>query len=271
MVPSTQWSTWGSEVEVRVTEWAALTAAAEMVSATLSDVQAVCDLSRGDAEIHAVNLAQGTPVKVSARLTELIRSALWAARMTAGAVSPLSLEAGEVPGTHPAPGFTDVRVHGDTVFAPFGVFLDITGTAKAGTAHHAARVAADNLECGVMVRVDDIVATSGHCPIGGWQVGLGGCRLGEGEQVEVVSGRTMASARAAVPGEDAADGGVDSVTVIAEDGLWAYAAATAALGRGVAALRWLTENDLAARVAYRRGSVRTTDAWSHLCPHGHVA
>jgi thiamine biosynthesis lipoprotein len=76
---------------------------------------------------------------------------------------------------------------------------------------------------------------------------------------------------AVAPAGDAADGGVDTVTVIAEDGLWAYAAATAALGRGVAALRWLTENDLAARVAYRHGSVRTTDAWLHLCPHGHAA
>lgn len=269
MVPNTLWSTWGSEIEVRVTEGAALGCAADIVSAALADVRAACDLSRGDAEIHAVNMAQGVPVQASRRLLALIRSALWAARMTGGAVSPLSLERSDparVPSVHPEPTFADVRVSGDTVFAPFGVCLDITGTAKAGTAHEAARVAATSLECGVLVRVGDVVATAGHCPIGGWQVDADA-----GTCVEVLTGTALARARAALPGPDVADAGLETVTVIAEDGLWAYAAAAAALGRGVAALRWLAENDLAGRVAYRRGSVRTTEAWMQLSPHGHVA
>ncbi|SDC78590.1 FAD:protein FMN transferase [Rhodococcus tukisamuensis] len=279
MVPSTQWSTWGSEIEVRVTEGAALGCAADIVSAALADVRAACDLTRGDAEIHAVNMAQGVPVQASRRLLALIRSALWAARMTGGAVSPLSREPvdpARVPSIHLEPTFADVRVTGDTVFAPFGVCLDITGTAKAGTAHEAARVAAASLECGVLVRVGDVVATAGHCPIGGWQVDIGastapGNFTTAGTCVEVLTGTALARARAAVPGPDVADAGLETVTVIAEDGLWAYAAAAAALGRGVAALRWLAENDLAGRVAYRRGSVRTTEAWTHLSPHGHVA
>ncbi|MFF0815927.1 FAD:protein FMN transferase [Rhodococcus sp. NPDC003318] len=279
MAPSTVWTTWGSEVEVRVTEWAALTEAADIVADALAQVQAVCDLGRGDAEIHAVNQAQGTPVRVGTRLGGLIRAALWAARMTDGAVSPLIEETapGAVPARTP-PTFEDIRVDGDTVFAPFGAFLDVTGIAKAATAHRAARRAADDLECGVLVRIDDLVATWGHCPIGGWQVEVGRDATGRSPQVEVRSGSALATARApAVHAADVdsvprvTDAGLESVTVVADDGLWAYSAAAAAAAQGVAALRWLGENDLAARVAYRHGSVRTTDAWLHLPPYDHVA
>ncbi|MGW5073117.1 FAD:protein FMN transferase [Rhodococcus sp. NPDC004095] len=274
MAPSTVWNTWGSEIEVRVTEWAALSEAASIVEAVLSQVRAVCDLGCGDAEIHAVNQAQGTPVRVSDELGGLIRAALWAARMTDGAVTPVSIEAMDPDRTVPSlpeVGFHDVRMDGDTVFAPFGVFLDVTSTAKAGAAHRVARRAADTLECGVLVRVDDVVATWGHCPIGGWQVETGTVVPGHGLHVEVRSGSAMASARAPAPHPDVPDTGLDCVTVITDDGLWAYAAALAAVRRGVAALRWLGENDLAGRVTYRHGSVRTTDAWVHLLPHDHVA
>ena len=119
--------------------------------------------------------------------------------------------------------------------------------------------------------VDDVVATWGHCPIGGWQVETGTVVPGHGLHVEVRSGSAMASVRAPEPHPDVPDTGLDCVTVITDDGLWAYAAAVAAVRRGVAALRWLGENDLAGRVTYRHGSVRTTDAWVHLPPHDHVA
>ena len=92
MAASTSWSTWGSEVEVRVTEWGALDEAALIVAAALTAAQEVCDLGRGDAEIHAVNQAQGVPVQVSGQLGGLIRAALWAARMTDGAVSPFGVD-----------------------------------------------------------------------------------------------------------------------------------------------------------------------------------
>ncbi|SEL23270.1 FAD:protein FMN transferase [Rhodococcus maanshanensis] len=269
MVPSMQWHTWGSEVEIQVTEGAALDAAADIAAATLTDVRAACDLTRGDAEIHAVNLSQGMPVKISRRLTALIRAALWAARMTGGAVDPLSHDTADprrVPPIHPESTFEDVRLDCDTVFAPFGVYLDITGTAKAGIADRVAHTAAGALECGVLMRIGDTISTAGHCPIGGWQV-----EIGAGAPIEVLTGKALSSARPAVRAEWDADGGLDGVTVITEDSLWAYAAAAAAVSRGVAALRWLDENELAARVAYRRGAVRTTDAWAHLLPHGHVA
>jgi FAD:protein FMN transferase len=282
MTPSTQWNTWGSEIEVRVTEWAALGEAAEIVRSALERARDVCDLGRGDAEIHEVNQAQGTPVRVSPELGGLIRASLWAARMTGGAVSPLAAldpdgVLGSEAGSAPEPSYTDVRVHGDTVFAPFGAFLDLTDPAKSVAAHRAARRAADTLECGVCVRVGtsapvpgglDVVATWGHCPIGGWQVDLAGPPVAAEDRVEVRAGGAIATVRTEA---GSAESGLDSVTVAADDGLLAYASAAAALGQGVAALRWLTERDLAARVVYRRGSVRTTDAWLHLPPHDHAA
>lgn len=272
MTASTSWNTWGSEIEVRVTEWEALSAASAIVTSNLAEARAVCDLGRGDAEIHAVNQAQGVPVQVSGPLRALIRAALWAARMTDGAVSPVSAdgEQGRWAGVPSAPGFRGVRLDGDTVFAPFGACLDVTDTAKATVAHRTARRAADDLECGVLLRIGDVVATWGHCPVGGWQVDVGFVVPGRGTQVEVRAGGALASVPAPTPVEGTADGGLESVTVAADDALWAYAAAAAAVRQGVAALRWLTDNDLAARVAYRHGSVRTTDAW-HLSPYDHVA
>lgn len=297
MAPSTQWNIWGSEIEVRVTEWAALGEADAIVRAALERVQQVCDLGCGTAEIHEVNQAQGTPVRVSRELRGLIRAALWAARMTGGVVTPLSFEApdtttGSLPsetrmslpsetqmslpsetGTStptPEPGFADIRVDGELVFAPFGAFLDLTATAKAVTVHRAARRAADTLECGVLARVDDVVGTWGHCPIGGWQVELVPSSTPRG-RVEVQAGHAMATARAPSPMSGEADSGLEYVSVAEDDALWAYAAASAALQQGVAALRWLTERDLAARIVYRHGSTRTTDAWLHLSPYGHVA
>lgn len=271
MAPSRVWNTWGSDIEVRVTEWAALAEAADIVGAALSQVRSVCDLGRGDAEIHAVNQAQGIPVRISDELGGLIHAALWAARMTGGAVSPVSNEAGDAAQGQASPCFDDVRLAGDTVFAPFGAFLDVTDSAKAVIAHRAARRAADTLECGVLVRIGDVLATWGHCPIGGWQVETGAAASGRGAPVEVRAGGALASAWGPAPHPDLPDAGLDCVTVIADDGLWAYAAAVAAVGRGVAALRWLGENDLAARVAYRHGSVRTTDLWGHLPPYDHAA
>ncbi len=84
MVSVEKWRVWGSVVEVDVTEGAALPEAAALIAAVIDEAESVCDIHRGDAEIHAVNLSQGAPVKVSRRMSALLRSALWAARMTDG-------------------------------------------------------------------------------------------------------------------------------------------------------------------------------------------
>jgi len=124
MVSVEKWAMWDSAVEVDVTEGAALPTAHALIASAIDETEAVCDLRRGDAEIHAVNLAQGTPVKVTRRMSALLRSALWAARMTGGAVNPLADNFSEdesIPPVHPTPTFEDVQLDGDVVYAPWCV------------------------------------------------------------------------------------------------------------------------------------------------------
>lgn len=264
MLVETRWSAWGEEIEVQVTEAAALGSAVALVGTVLAGAESACSLQRGDAEIHAVNLAQGLPVRVSVGLARLLRSALWVARMTDGAVSPLAVEdtlAG-VPSIHPAPTFRDVQIDGDTVLAPWGASFDIAGIAKADTADRAATLVAHDLECGALVRIGSDVATAGHCPAGGWQVPV----PGDGT-IELPTETALATAGtdATFAGHDAVGGEWEQVSVLAEDALWAHGAAAAALRRGVGAVTWLEQQELAARLVDRDGRVYTTCGWSH--PH----
>ncbi|TQC42924.1 hypothetical protein EEB14_46060 [Rhodococcus sp. WS4] len=259
MVSVEKWKVWGSVVEVDVTEGAALPEAAALIAAVIDEAESVCDIHRGDAEIHAVNLSQGAPVKVSRRMSALLRSALWAARMTDGVVNPLATESADedlIPTVHPAPSFLDVQIDDDVVFAPWGASFDITDTAKADTVDRAAELVARQLECGAAVRIGDVVATAGHCPAGGWQIPV----PGDGE-VELVNGTAMATAFGPPVTEPPTATEWETVTVIADDALWAYAASVAALARGIGAIRWIEQHELRARLVDRSGRVYTTESW----------
>lgn len=264
MPVETRWSAWDEEITVVVTEGAALGAAVALVGTVLDEAESACSLRRGDAEIHAVNLAQGLPVRVSARLARLLRSALWVARMTDGAVSPLALGGSPpgVPPIHPEPTFADIRVDDATVLTPWGASLDIGATAKADTADRAAALAENQLECGVLVRIGSVVATAGHCPAGGWQVPVPGDGV-----MELPTRAAMATVGTGLADSDPAvvSGAWEQVTVVADDALWAHGAAAAAIRRGVGAVSWLEERELAARLVDRGGRVYTTAGWGH--PH----
>ncbi|PTR30532.1 thiamine biosynthesis lipoprotein [Rhodococcus sp. OK519] len=264
MLVDTRWSAWNEEIQVQVTEGAALGPAVALVGSVIAGAEAACSLQRGDAEIHAVNLAQGLPVRVSVRLARLLRSALWVARMTDGAVSPLAVDDSQsgVPSIHPVPTFADVQIDDDTVLAPWGASFDIAGIAKADTADRAAALVAHELECGVLVRVGFDVATAGHCPAGGWQVQVPG-----NGAVELPTGSAFATAGTDVTfaGHDPVGGEWEQVSVMAEDALWAHGSAAASLRRGVGAMTWLEQQELAARLVDRDRRVYTTCGWSH--PH----
>lgn len=261
MISNSQWRGWGEHIGLAVTECAALREAETLVRAVIEETAAACDPARGDAEIHAVNLSQGIPVRVSPRLSALLRSALWAARMTDGAVDPVVAPDGlddappapTVGPGHRAPGYLDVQLDDEVVLAPWGVSLDITAVAHADIADRAAHLVARTLECGVLVEVGGIVATGGHCPAGGWQV-----PLPEHGTTELPAGAALSSRSAA--------GGVDrrwrTVTVVAPDAVWADAAARTALRRGIGAMPWLDQYELAARLIDDRGRIHTTAAWS---------
>ncbi|MFC0449670.1 FAD:protein FMN transferase [Rhodococcus jostii] len=259
MVSVEKWKVWGSVVEVDVTEGAALPEAAALIAAVIDEAESVCDIHRGDAEIHAVNLSQGAPVKVSRRMSALLRSALWAARMTDGVVNPLATESADedlIPTVHPAPSFLDIQIDDDVVFAPWGASFDITDTAKADTVDRAAELVARQLECGAAVRIGDVVATAGHCPAGGWQIPV----PGDGD-VELVNGTAMATAFGPPLTEPPTATEWETVTVIADDALWAHAASVAALARGIGAIRWIEQHELRARLVDRSGRVYTTESW----------
>ncbi|MGC0362689.1 thiamine biosynthesis lipoprotein [Rhodococcus sp. 27YEA15] len=270
MVSVEKWTMWDSAVEVDVTEGAASPAARALTAAVVADTEAVCDLGRGAAEIHAVNLAQGTPVKVTHRMGDLLRSALWAARMTNGVVNPLADNFSEdesIPPIHAAVTFEDVQLDGDVVFAPWGASFDIAGIAKANTVDRAARSVAATLQCGAAVRIGDVIATAGHAPAGGWQMSVpagGAARLSGGGVVELVNGTAMATAREPAgsswaPRSDRSSGQWVQVSVIAADAVWAYAAAEAARLSG--GLEWLEQQRLRARLVDRFGRVHTTGDW----------
>jgi thiamine biosynthesis lipoprotein len=157
---------------------------------------------------------------------------------------------------HPAPSFLDVQIDDDVVFAPWGASFDITDTAKADTVDRAAELVARQLECGAAVRIGDVVATAGHCPAGGWQIPV----PGDGE-VELVNGTAMATAFGPPLTEPPTVTEWETVTVIADDALWAYAASIAALSRGIGAIRWIEQHELRARLVDRSGRVYTTESW----------
>lgn len=257
MISYSQWRGWGQDVVLAVTEPDALHRAESLVRSVIDASEIACDLQRGDAEIHTVNLAQGTPVRMSPRLSAMLRSALWAARMTGGAVTPVAaddnyVDAESTPPIHPVPNYLDVQIDNDTVLAPWGVSLDIGETAYADTVDRAASLVASDLECGVLVRIGEITATAGHCPAGGWQV-----RLPDHAGIELHTGTAMASRSLREGAEQ-----WRTVTVIAPDAVWADAAAETALHRGIGAVSWLEQYDLAARLVDEHGRIHTTTAWS---------
>ena len=258
MIRFSRWRGWGERVTLAVTEYDALRDAERIVREIVADSEAVCNPQRGDAEIHTVNLAQGLPVQVSPRLSVLLRSALWAARMTDGVVDPLSagdtgLDETAVPPIHPIPTYLDVQLDGETVLTPWGVSLDISETAKADTVDRAAAAVFRDLECGVLVQMGETMATAGPCPAGGWQIDLPG-----GGVVELPAGAAMSTRTA---GDTPASLWTE-VTVIAADAVWADAACATALRRGIGAMRWLEQYGLAARLIDENGNIHTTAAWS---------
>lgn len=258
MIGSSRWRGWGGDVVLVVTEPRALPSAEELVRSVIDVSEAACDLRRGDAELHRVNLGQGVPVRVTPRLAGLLRSAMRAARMTGGAVTPVDnrIDTESIPPIHPVPSYLDVRVEGDAVLAPWGASLDIDETARADTADRGAALAADDLECGVLLRIGDTAATAGTRPAGGWQVALPGR-----DDIELPGGTAIASRRA---GEEAA-ANWRVVTVVAPDAVWADAAAQTALRSEIDAVAWLEQGELAARLVDGQGHVHTTTAWPDTC------
>ncbi len=183
-----QWPVWSTTARLVVTDPDRLGAARKLVVAQLAAVENAASRFRDGSEVQRVYRAGGRTVRVSALLAELVAASLAAARRTGGDVDPTvgaamrrlgydrDLSLLPVCGgwmaveERPAPGWHRVRLDGRALTVPPGVLLDLGATAKAFTADRCARLVASRWDIGVLVSLGGDIATAGPAPAGGWQV-----------------------------------------------------------------------------------------------------
>jgi len=290
----------GTTAVLLVTEPAALGAARTVLDEELDGTDRAASRFRDDSELSLLNRSAGEWVAVSARLVELLRVALLAARRTGGLVDPtvgqalrvlgydrtfaevapdgppVSVTVGAVPGWRTIdldPALGRARI-------PPGVSLDLGATAKAACADSAARRAAELTGAGVLVSLGGDLAAAGPAPEGGWSVRLADDHAVSpdtpGPAVAISSGGLATSgtavrrwARGGLVLHHLLDPGTGrpaapcwrTVSVAAASCVDANTASTAAILLGSAAPTWLAERGLPARLVAEDGRVRTVAGW----------
>ena len=212
----------GTGAVVLTTDAARLDAARDAVAEEVAAVDRACSRFRVDSELERINAAEGRPTEVGPVLIEAVEVALRAARQTDGDVDPTVGEALRVLGydrdfdavprngrplvrVATVPGWQLVKVDRDrhVVQVPSGVRLDLGATAKALAADRAAKRAAADAGCGVLVSLGGDVATAGPPPGGGWAVRVtdwhGAGPEAEGETVRVDGGGVATSSTTVRP------------------------------------------------------------------------
>ncbi len=292
MVAAATWPLWSTVARLVVLDDEALPPARELVDDWLAEVDTAANRFREDSEIR--RLAGGHPNSLSPVLADLLRAALDAAELTAGAVDPtvgtamrrlgydrdlrLVLEGGapvraEV---RPVPGYRRVRLTGRELDLDPGIELDLGATAKAVAADRAAALVHDQLGIGVLVSLGGDIATAGPSPRGGWQVLV---QDGDDEPTRIAVPGGVAVATSSTRsrrwrrGDEELHHIVDpqsgrpaqpfwrSVTVVAGSCLAANAASTAAIVRGREAEGWLPGIGATARLVRHDGVQLTTGDW----------
>jgi thiamine biosynthesis lipoprotein len=252
-----------ADVRIELTDPRALPAARRLVAAQLSA------LDRTGSQLRKLHRSAGRPVRVNRLLAELVGVALTAARDSAGDVDPTlgsamlrlgyGLDLSPLPAcggwrTHPVrptPGWQRVRLDGRTVTVPPGVLLDLGATAKAYTADRCAELIARRYGVGALVSLGSDVATAGPAPEGGWRVAAG---------VRVPAGTALATSSASSHVLDPRTSQPvtpvwRSVSVLAPRCVTANTIAVSTVVRGTAALGWLRELGVPARLVSVDGKV----------------
>ncbi|MGC0336049.1 FAD:protein FMN transferase [Streptomyces sp. SLBN-8D4] len=290
----------GTTATLLVTEPSALPVAEEVLRTELRAVDLTCSRFRPDSELTRVNLHAGGPTTVSERFAEALQAALWAARITGGAVDPtvgsavIALgydrtfasvrpdDAHPVPVGRPAPGWQKVGWNPRTrrLRLPPHTRLDLGATAKALAADRAVRQAASATGCGVLVGLGGDLAVAGPAPEAGWRIALaddhaqpvtepgpavaltGGALATSGIRVRAWrrGGRTLHHIVDPVTGEPAAPVW-RTVTVAAATCVDANTASTAAVVLGERAVDWLRSTGLPARLVGVEGTVVRLGGW----------
>jgi thiamine biosynthesis lipoprotein len=281
------WPVWGTSARLVLTEPALLPIARILIDKELLAVEQACSRFLPDSEIRRAETA--ISVRVSPLLRELVATALLAAKRTAGAVDPtvggcleglgydrdlrLVLAVDRIVAAEivPAPGWRSVQLHGDHLTVPPGVRLDLGATAKAWSADWCAQLIAEQLHCGVLIALGGDIATAGSGPSHCWQVLVQDMAEDPADVISLPSGGAIATSSTRSR-RWTADGAthhhiVDprhgrsvsehwrSVTVAAHTCVDANTMSTAALVQGTAAVEWLRDRGVPARLLDRDGTL----------------
>jgi thiamine biosynthesis lipoprotein len=289
----TQWELWGTVARIVVTDPDRLEYAAELIRTELDAVEVACSRFRTDSEVHDVARAGGRPVRVSARLADLVGAGLHAARATDGDVDPTLGAAMDAigydrdfdairPAGHPPlyvhrhTDWRDVHLDGTELTVPAGTLLDLGATAKAWAADRCAALAASACGTGVLVALGGDIATAGAAP-GGWPVLVRDGADQPACTVLLPCGAALATSstisRSWSAGRRRLHHILDprtgrpaprrwrTVSVAAVECVRANTLSTAAIVRGEHALPWLRSLGVPARLVATDGTVTTVGSW----------
>jgi len=290
----------GTTATVVVTDPRCLDQAVELLAGEIEAVDWSCSRFRPDSEIANVNSAAGTDVAVTTLFLDAVEVGLRAAIVTDGVVDPTVGTVMRIIGydrtfarvaaagpaiswdLRPVPGWQVVEVDPvrSTVKVPVGTELDLGATAKALCADRAAVRLAASLGSGVLVSLGGDISVAGSPPGGGWVIQLSDNHADPfdngGPTVSVFDGGLATSSttvRRWKRGDVTYHHLVDprtgepaqehwrTVTVAAASCVDANIASTAAVVLGQAAVGWLEDRHLPARLVHVDGDVTTAGGW----------
>ncbi|MCW2496145.1 FAD:protein FMN transferase [Jatrophihabitans sp.] len=285
---------WSCTVRLVVDDARALKPASADLLWLLGCVDKTASRFRADSALSRANRNAGRPTPVPQLLVDLVEAALQAAVQTDGAVDPTvgpaltalgyDRDFAALPADGPAiaaaplrRSYRDVRLDrgAGLLTVPLGSTLDLGATAKAYVADHAAQALHARYGTAVMVELGGDIAVAGHRP-DGWCIEVAEREGGTGQLLLLRHGGLVTSTttvrhwqrggqplhhivdpRTGAP----ADGPWRTVSVSAPRALAANVASTAAIVLGDAALPWLTDRGIAARLVARDAAVTTTAGW----------
>ena len=292
---------WSTSMELVVTDPRAVAAAITILERQLDRTEQVASRFRADSEINrlqaAVSEAPERTHPVSRDLYDAVAIAVRAATLSDGVVDPtvgaalcrlgydrdFSLVAlggpGSFPAPQPVPGWQTVTMdRGRNAIGMLpGTVLDLGATAKAWAADRACAAIADDLGCGTMVSLGGDIAVA-NAPDGGFTVGIADI-CGDSTTTVQVSIESGGLATSGIGRRHWKLGGhevhhlVNPETGLPVDSYWrtvsvaagscvdANTASTAAMVKGIGAVRWLEDRNLPARLMRQDGLGITTAGW----------
>lgn len=281
-----EWDVWSTTARVVVTDPAALPAARAQVEQVLADVELAASLFRPDSEVRRIAEAEhDQTVVVSEQLADLLRAALAAATVTAGAVDPtLGTERAGATASRRDRTLTvrrplaerDLTLTGRLLRVPAGTLFDLGATAKAWAADRGADLVAARLDTGVLVSLGGDIRVAGPPPPAGWQVLVQDGPDQPATTVSLLAGAVATSstlARRTDPADPFSHHILDprtgnpcqpvwrTVTAVGDTCVEANTWSTAAVVWGEAALANLDARGATARLVDAAGHVHTTGRW----------